>query len=47
MSLFSIDFQQRFHIKPSTLLRHGRSERTGDGPTQSDQGESPIAADSP
>jgi transcriptional regulator GlxA family with amidase domain len=24
ISLFSIDFQQRFHIKPSHLLRQGR-----------------------
>jgi AraC-like DNA-binding protein len=24
MSLFSIEFQQRFHIKPSVLLRQSR-----------------------
>jgi AraC-like DNA-binding protein len=26
MSLFSIEFQQRFHIKPSVLLRHSRQK---------------------
>jgi hypothetical protein len=25
MSLFSIDFQHRFHVKPSALLRQARS----------------------
>jgi transcriptional regulator GlxA family with amidase domain len=42
MSLFSIEFQQRFHIKPSVLLREARSssghadlERTE--PSQADQ----------
>jgi hypothetical protein len=24
MSLFSIEFQQRFHVKPSVLLRQSR-----------------------
>jgi len=27
-SLFSVDFQQRFHIRPSQLLREGRSSRS-------------------
>lgn len=30
MSLFSIEFQQRFHIKPSILLRQGWLERPAD-----------------
>jgi AraC-like DNA-binding protein len=30
MSLFSIEFQQRFHIKPSVLLRQSRQKNTGD-----------------
>jgi len=32
MSLFSIEFQQRFHVKPSALLRQGRAaaDRTSD-----------------
>jgi hypothetical protein len=29
MSLFSIEFQQRFHIKPSVLLREARVSKTG------------------
>lgn len=29
MSLFSIEFQQRFHIKPSLLLREARSSSSG------------------
>lgn len=29
MNLFSIDFQQRFHIKPSQLLRDARANRPG------------------
>ncbi len=28
MSLFSIEFQQRFHIRPSELLRQGRAAKT-------------------
>lgn len=31
MSLFSIEFQQRFHIKPSILLRQARSESSPPG----------------
>jgi AraC-like DNA-binding protein len=34
MSLFSIDFQQRFHVKPSTLLREARLD--GDSMTAVD-----------
>ena len=30
MSLFSIEFQQRFHIKPSVLLRQSRQGQAGD-----------------
>jgi AraC-like DNA-binding protein len=30
MSLFSIEFQQRFHIKPSLLLRQSRQSRAAD-----------------
>ena len=27
-SLFSVDFQQRFHVRPSQLLREARASRT-------------------
>jgi len=30
LSLFSVDFQQRFHLKPSDLLREARSSRAQD-----------------
>ncbi|MBM5818296.1 MAG: AraC family transcriptional regulator [Cyanobacteria bacterium K_Offshore_surface_m2_239] len=26
VSLFSLDFQKRFHVKPSTLLRHHQTK---------------------
>jgi hypothetical protein len=29
MSLFSIDFQQRFHVKPSQVLREARASHPG------------------
>lgn len=32
LSLFSIEFQQRFHLKPSVLLRRTRSCQEGTGP---------------
>ena len=38
MSLFSIDFQQRFHIKPSILLRRGRNDQPCEAPADPDQG---------
>jgi hypothetical protein len=35
MGLFSIDFQQRFHVKPSALLREARAAaEAGTGPDQ-------------
>ncbi|MEB3320315.1 MAG: AraC family transcriptional regulator [Cyanobium sp.] len=37
LSLFSIEFQHRFHIKPSVLLRRTRSGHDGDGPEHADR----------
>jgi AraC-like DNA-binding protein len=36
LSLFSIEFQQRFHVKPSVLLRRTRSDQEGHGPQHDD-----------
>jgi len=31
LSLFSVEFRQRFHVRPSELLRDSRQRRSGDG----------------
>ncbi|MDI9405980.1 MAG: AraC family transcriptional regulator [Chitinophagaceae bacterium] len=43
MSLFSIEFQQRFHIRPSELLRQGRADAAASPPgwTRDDQRDTP------
>jgi hypothetical protein len=44
LSLFSIEFQHRFHIKPSVMLRSTRDSQGLHGATQDDGEHNALAA---